>query len=266
MKNILETFALIMGLVVISSMNISCTDEPKAKGMPIEKTSMNDVSSKDAASFMNNAVTLAGKVVETMDAGGYTYINIEKDGKSTWLALPLTQVKVGQELSFRPGMVMNNFSSKTLDRNFESIVFSAGLIGGSGMNTKGPLLEAKPSGNLHGVPAPAAEGEAIKVEKADGANAYTVAELYEKSGELDTKSIVLKGKVVKVSQGIMNKNWIHIQDGSGSASDGTNNMIVTSQDVPSVGDVVTAKGTLHKDKDFGMGYFYAVIVEEGSIK
>jgi len=106
----------------------------------------------------------------------------------------------------------------------------------------------------------------IKVEKAKGADAYTVSETHEKAGKLDKKTVSVRGKVVKVSKGIMGKNWVHLQDGSGDAGKGTNNLVVTSQDVPKVGDVVTAKGILYKDKDFGAGYKYKVIVEEATIK
>jgi hypothetical protein len=107
--------------------------------------------------------------------------------------------------------------------------------------------------------------EPIKVEKAKGANAHTVAELHAQVAKLDKKQVVVRGKVVKVSRGIMNKNWIHIKDGSGDAKAETNKIIATTQDLAEVGDVVTAKGTLYKDKDFGAGYFYKAIVEEASI-
>ena len=252
MKNILMMSALIVVLVFTGGMNSSCADAPKAKGVPLEKPSKDE------------GPALTGKVVETMNSGGYTYIDIEQDGKSTWAAVPTIQVKIGQEISVMPGFVMNNFKSKTLDRTFKSIVFSSGLAGLA--KKKAPASGIMPSDKTHSMAVPDKKTEEIKVEKADGPNAYTVAELYAKRVELDTKSIVLKGKVVKVSMAIMGKNWIHIQDGSGSASDKTNDIIVTSQDAPEVGAVVTAKGTLHKDKDFGMGYFFAVIIEEGSIK
>jgi hypothetical protein len=116
-----------------------------------------------------------------------------------------------------------------------------------------------------GAKAPATT-EPIKVEKAKGADAYTVSETYEKAGKLDKKTVVVRGKVVKVSKGIMGKNWVHLRDGSGDPGKGTNNLVFTTQDVPKVGDVVTAKGTLYKDKDFGAGYKYQVIVEEATVK
>ncbi|MHB1013032.1 MAG: hypothetical protein ACYC37_09050 [Desulfobacteria bacterium] len=121
------------------------------------------------------------------------------------------------------------------------------------------------SGGSGAAKAPASS-EPIKVEKAKGADAYTVSETYEKAAKLDKKTIVVRGKVVKVSMGIMGRNWIHLQDGSGDPRTGTNDLVVTTQDVPKVGDVVTAKGTLHKDKDFGAGYKYRAIVEEATAK
>jgi hypothetical protein len=111
-----------------------------------------------------------------------------------------------------------------------------------------------------------AAAEQIHVEKAKGADAYSVSETYEKAGKLDKKAVVVRGKVVKVSKGIMGKNWVHLRDGSGDSGKGTNNLVVTTQDDPKVGDVVTAKGTLYKDKDFGAGYKYTVILEEATVK
>jgi hypothetical protein len=72
------------------------------------------------------ASALSGKVVETMDSGGYTYVLLEKDGEKTWAAVPQMKVRKGQMLSLRPGMEMENFTSKTLNRTFKKIIFSSG--------------------------------------------------------------------------------------------------------------------------------------------
>jgi hypothetical protein len=68
-----------------------------------------------------------GTVVETMDSGGYTYLCIESGGQKKWAAIPQSQVKVGQQVELRPGMEMKQFTSKTLKRTFDTIVFSGGL-------------------------------------------------------------------------------------------------------------------------------------------
>ncbi len=80
-----------------------------------------------AAPMEQAAISLSGKVVETMNSGGYTYVSIENNGQKTWAAVPATTVKVGQKVTCQPGMVMRNFTSNTLHRTFESIVFSGGL-------------------------------------------------------------------------------------------------------------------------------------------
>ena len=105
--------------------------------------------------------------------------------------------------------------------------------------------------------------EPVQVEKASGADAYTVAELYEKAGSLDKKTVVVRGKVVKVSRAIMDRTWVHLRDGSGDLKTGTGRVVVTTRQDANVGDVITAKAVLAKDKDFGAGYNYKVILEEG---
>ena len=200
---------------------------------------------------------LSGKVVETMDSGGYTYVLLEKDGVRTWAAMPETKVAVGDEVTLQPGAEMVNFHSNTLNRTFARIIFCGGIVGAkAGAGSIGP----------HG-PAPRAAVGDVHVEKASGPNAYTVSELHEKAEKLDKKTVVVRGKVVKVLPNIMNKTWIHIQDGTGDPGRKTNDIVVTTtKGTPSVGDVVNVTGTLYKDKDFGAGYKYHAIIEEATVE
>jgi hypothetical protein len=71
--------------------------------------------------------TVSGKVVKTMNSGGYTYALVDKGGNMTWVALPKSRLAVGNEITCQPGMVMNNFSSNSLRQTFKQIVFSSGL-------------------------------------------------------------------------------------------------------------------------------------------
>jgi hypothetical protein len=210
--------------------------------------------------------SLSGKVVETMNAGGYTYVCIEKSGKKTWVAVPQTSVTVGQQISFEPGQEMQNFTSKSLNRTFDSIIFSGGAKSKPvAVAKKDQMVSDTHAGSKAAAPK-AGSTDPIKVEKASGANAYTVGEIYSRAGKLNKKTAVVKAKVVKVSAGIMGKNWIHLQDGTGDAAKATHNLVATSQDLPAVGDVVTVKGTVYKDKDFGSGYKYAVIMEQAKVQ
>lgn len=70
----------------------------------------------------------SGKVAETIDAGKYTYVCLEKDGTKSWAAVPATKLEVGQEVEIKSGMEMGKFTSRTLNRTFENIIFSAGIV------------------------------------------------------------------------------------------------------------------------------------------
>ena len=106
-----------------------------------------------------------------------------------------------------------------------------------------------------------------KKEKSSAEKVYKVSELYKGKAALDKQKVTVRGKVVKVSVGIMNRNWLHLQDGSGTSGKQDNDLTVTTaQELPAVGKIVTVNGTLAKDKDFGSGYFYPVILEEATIK
>jgi len=208
----------------------------------------------------NAGPDLSGKVVETMNAGGYSYILIEKKGKKTWVAVTEMKVTVGKDMAFLPGSPMSNFTSKSLNRTFDMIYFSGGPVKSSSAG------KATADASPHGKPAEAASDKSVKVEKAIGADAYTVAEIYQKTAALNNKTVIVKGKVVKVSSGIMGMNWIHVQDGTGDPKNGSNNLVATSDDLPAKGDIVTLKGIITKDKDFGSGYKYSVIMEKASIQ
>ncbi len=213
--------------------------------------------------YRANNPEISGKVVESMAGGAYTYALLEKDGKKTWVAMPETKVVIGQELVFYGGSEMRNFKSKTLGRTFEKIFFCNAPEKKIGGESDGEMAGKASVGSAGVI---TAVSEPIKVEKATGNSAHTVEELYTAKASLDGKEISVKGKVVKVSVGIMDKNWIHVQDGSGDPKEMTNNLVVTSQDLPKVGDIVVVNGTLRADKNFGGGYRYEVIVEEATIK
>jgi hypothetical protein len=104
----------------------------------------------------------------------------------------------------------------------------------------------------------------VKVAKASGADARTVAEIWAQRTSLKEKPVSIRGKVVKFNEGIMGKNWVHLRDGTG-ASGKDNDLTITTADKTNVGEVVLVKGTVRVDKDFGAGYAYPVIVEDAKV-
>ena len=101
------------------------------------------------------------------------------------------------------------------------------------------------------------------VMAADAAAAKTVEALNVEKAQLKGKQVAFKGKVVKVNNNIMKKNFLHIQDGTGK--EGTNDVTVTSAQTANEGDVVSIVGKVMLDRDFGSGYTYPLIIEDAVI-
>ena len=108
---------------------------------------------------------------------------------------------------------------------------------------------------------PKVEAADIKVTPLEGG--LTVEAVNKDKVNLAGKTVKVKGVVTKYNGGIMNRNWIHLQDGTkfGESVDIT----VTSDQPVKVGDTIVIEGTVALDKDFGAGYFYDIIIENAKI-
>lgn len=202
-------------------------------------------------------LSVTGKLLERIAASPYSYLRIQTAQGEVWAAVPETKVEKGAEVTVTGAMIMRDFESKTLKRTFAQIYF--GTLAGSGP-------AAAPAGDPHASVGQPAAVEVGKVEKASGADARTVAEIWGQKGALKGKTVTVRGKVVKYNAGIMGKNWLHLQDGSGDAKAGSNDITVTSNDAAAKGDTVTVTGVVRTDKDFGSGYSYAVLIEDAKVK
>ncbi len=108
-----------------------------------------------------------------------------------------------------------------------------------------------------------AEVDLSGIERAEGGK--TVAELFAEKDQLAGQPVVVRGKVVKTNAMVMDKNWIHVRDGSGE--EGSNDLTVTTTgELPKVGDTVVVSGVVSVDKDFGMGYMYPVMLEDAEVR
>ena len=204
----------------------------------------------------------SGKVVETMDASGYTYVQVDTGSETFWAAAPQFAVKVGDDVIVPEGMPMTNFSSKTLDRTFDTVYFVPSVMVG-GADSLAAQMPADHPGTTNGskTTVETTDVDLSGITVAEGGQ--TVGDIYAKKAELNGKPVKVRGKVVKFSPQIMGKNWIHIQDGTGEA--GANDLTVTTSAEANTGDTVLISGTLTTDKDFGYGYAYDVIIEEAEV-
>ncbi len=194
-------------------------------------------------------------VEEVLQATSYTYLKVNNGEKDYWIAIAKADVKEGETVYHADGMEMKNFESRDLDRKFDVVYFVQNF-------SKQPLNIASKSmagdGNTRTV---AKEIKAVSVEPAEGG--ITIAQLYADKESYATKTVKVKGEVVKYNSGIMGRNWAHIQDGT---KDGNNyDLTVTTNDDTKIGQIVTFEGVIAVNKDFGAGYSYDVIMEQAKI-
>jgi len=210
--------------------------------------------------------TFTGVVAETMNSGGYTYLRLEEGGRSVWAAAMEFPVKAGERLTVPLESPMAEFTSKTLNRTFPVIYFVSRVArdGESLPASAGAPDMAASHGSLGG--APEGGAAATPVEPiAPPTGGLSIADVWAKRQALGGTRVAVRGKVVKVNNGILGRNWLHLQDGSGEGSAGTNDITVTTDATVQVGDVVTATGILVLDKDFGAGYAYDAIIEGATV-
>lgn len=207
---------------------------------------------------------LAGKVIETMNAGNYTYVLVQQDAQKRWAAALQFEVAVGDSISIPQGSVMKDFKSQTLNRTFDWILF-ASRVELKGKESKGTAPSLPPDHPALSAPNPAASAtpppSEIKkgsVEKAVGG--YTVEECYAQKGKLAGKSVKVRGVAVKVTSAIMGRNWVHIRDGTGTTA--TGDLTLTTLDKVKLGDTILVEGKVACDRDFGSGYKYSLLIED----
>jgi hypothetical protein len=214
------------------------------------------------ASSQQGAPLVTGPVLETMNASNYTYVRVKTEAGDVWAASGEFKVAVGDRVSLALEMPMENFHSETLKRDFPLIYFTT-RIGREGEPL--PAMPAMMSAHGQSGAGPSTGTQVTEpVQPAPGGT--TVARVWADRKSLAGKTVTVRGKVVKFNGGIMGRNWIHIQDGTGAAADGTNDLLVTSDAAAKVGDVITVTGTVAVDKDFTAGYAYAVMIEAAKIE
>jgi hypothetical protein len=195
-------------------------------------------------------------VIEVLHTSQYTYLQVLEKLDVKWVAIPKQDISVGDTYYYDNALEMNSFTSKELDRTFDVIYFVNQI-------SKTPLDAT----HLGGV-SPAHSGKVktqevsnINLPKAD--NEITVAQIFENSETFSGKETEIRGIVVKINEGVMGTNWIHIQDGT--SGNGNFDLTITSQDLPVLNEVATFKGSITLKKDFGAGYFYEVIMENAQL-
>jgi hypothetical protein len=200
----------------------------------------------------DGAVTVKVKAIEQVEK--YTYLQVKGKGDTYWIAVTSTEIKVGENLTYQGGMWMEDFYSKELDRTFDRVLF---LDGYEGMQTEDPGM-----GQMPGTTQGSVKSDKLETQIEHEAGTVSIADLYRDPAAYEGQTIRVKGEVAKFNAQIMERNWIHLQDGT--EFEGKYDLTVTSQQGFKVGEIVTLEGILALNRDFGYGYSYEILLEKAT--
>jgi hypothetical protein len=178
---------------------------------------------------------------------------------------------------------MKDFQSTTLDRKFEWILF-APKVANPNRPTVAPAetlvtstsgTPALPSGHPQlpdnaygggGYQHPNIASAPIEIPKnlQTPQGGQKIVEYLKDPKKYAGRTVAIRGVVVKYSEHILGRNWLHVRDGSGP--DGSSDVVITTKQEAAPGDLVIARGKLTRDRDFGAGYRFAVLVEDADVK
>ena len=250
-------FILLIGLTILQT---SCHQGPKVISSSLESNGSSDENSTGIFSDTENNVPPASvpaasdvhtvKVLEVLPTSKYVYLRVSEGEEEFWIATGKMDVNVGETYFYKNGILKTNFESKEHNRVFDKVFLVSNIVsanhGGeannSSMQKKEIILSDSP--------------ENIEVE-----GSIKIAELVKNKSKYEGKEIQLSGKCTKLNPNIMGRNWIHLKDGSYDDFD----LVITSDVSVPEGHFVTMKGIVVLDKDFGAGYKYDLIIENGQI-
>jgi hypothetical protein len=194
---------------------------------------------------------VTAKVKSVEQVPNYTYLLVKAKGPAYWIAIPSTDIVEGSIISYRGGALMEDFYSKELDRTFDKVLFVDALEGDAPSPME--MMAGSSQGSNLNV-------EKLEIELEPGEGVVPISDLYAHPSDYEGKTIRVTGVVAKFNGGIMERNWIHLQDGTDF--EGNYDLTVTSQESFGVGQEITVEGILALNRDFGYGYSYKILLEE----
>ena len=211
-------------------------------------------------------------VLEVIQIENYTYLRVKEKENEFWMAAPTIVVKPGEILYYASGMLMTKFESKELKRTFDNILFVDRISKDqTAFEPKKDSVVVLPpnhvniSNSVQNTPVMGSSKDSVKLKiKIEPAkNGISIAELLQNLKAYEGKTIILKGKVTKYTFNVMDKNWVHIQDGTDYK--GKFEIVITTKDELKDGDIVTFEGLITLNKDLGYGYFFEVLMEDARL-
>ena len=197
-------------------------------------------------------------VEEVLPTARYVYLRVKEGDKEFWIATRKAEINRGEIYLYRGGLLKTNFESKEYDRIFDEIYLVSNLVSEDHSQHE----TASAAGSTAKKEIVVKEDIPTHTEKAIvHKGTIKISDLVSDPKKYEGHTVQLSGKCVKVNPNIMNLNWIHLQDGSKDDFD----MVITSNTFVPEGKLITIRAVVSLNRDFGAGYKYDLILENGTL-
>lgn len=249
-------------LIVFSMLVMSCNNGPKVLDVTEDNKESNtsansgiftDKSQEDVTQGVPpvNASVHTAVAKEVLPTEKYVYVLMEENGEEFWIATVKQEVETGKTYFFKDGLLKIDFESKEYNRTFDRIFLVSSIVPANhGNQAESAPVESKQPVNTANIEKP------IKVE-----GSISIADLVDNIEKYDGQEIQVSGVCTKINPNIMGRNWIHLEDGTRDDYD----LVLTSDMIIPEGAVLTMKGKVATNLDFGAGYRYDILIENAQM-
>ena len=248
--NTQSKYILLLALTVL--LLSACKKEPKLVPMSPKVNSSEKVN--DAA-ISRDVHTVVIKEILPSD-NNYVYLKVQEGEEQFWISTIKQEIHVGETYYYNEALLKKDFESTEHNRVFDKIYLVTNLV--SAVHGDNP--ENGPEKSQEEI-TKSSEVKSNPKRIIEQKGSMKIAELVNDPKKYEGKTVQISGVCTKINEGIMNRNWIHLQDGSKDEYD----LVITSDVIVEVGKVVTMKALVTLNKDFGAGYKYDLILENGII-
>lgn len=196
-------------------------------------------------------------ILEILQASNYSYLFVSEDEREYWLATLKDEFAIGEEYYYTKALHKTNFKSKEHNRVFNELYLVSKLMPAS--HAQNTAVHQHGENCNHG-----AEGQDLNEIPFNAEAApvsVRISDLVANPQSYMNSYVIVSGQCSKVNNAIMDRNWVHIKDGSLDSYD----LIVTTQESIIKGQELRLKARIALNKDFGAGYSYSLILEEGEL-
>jgi hypothetical protein len=197
-------------------------------------------------------------IEELLPTPKYIYARVKEGEEFYWIATQKQDLEIGKPYLYNESLLKTQFESKEYDRVFDTLFLITSLV---------PKDHGIIEGTFHGSHNSNKKIVAIKesIAKQDSAAIFMgvvrIADLVNEPGKYEGNEVVISGECVKVNANILDRNWLHMKDGSKDDYD----LIVTSEEIVQKGAKISIRGIVRLNADFGSGYSYPILIENGQL-